>query len=190
MTNATTGTAIVVAPNNIRDIENKFDRSLGNGVLAAEYLQNLMQAVVSSGDTTIIARRLDRLSLVGKTPEETKKIQKTKGMVADPQAAQAIKLVFGQVYDGAKLTRDKETGKHSLKIKGITANADVMTRLADVVKRGLSIRHSTFRKAIKGEETNAPVEFDAAAWAARQVKAQPEKLEAMIAALQALRTPA
>jgi len=49
----------------------------------------------------------------------------------------------------------------------------------------VSMRGSNWSNAFKGEL--APKEFDAQAWAQRQVKANPDKLEAMIAALQAQR---
>lgn len=155
--------------NDIRNVENNFVNSLGNGKKAVEHLASLMGAVVSSRDTTIITRIMRRAH----TKDDT-------------GAISAIRLTVGQVFPGANLKLDKKTGEYTLKIKGVSADDDAMKRLNEAVERGLSLRHATFRSLIKAD-VKEEKPFDPKAWAERTTKAHPDQIEAMIAALQALR---
>lgn len=155
--------------NDIKTTENAFVRNLGNGVKAAEYLGTLVEAVVASRDTTIITRVLQRADKAG-----------------DAHAVGSIKVVVRNVWPGAKLGKGKTDGTYTLKIAGVEADDDGLGRLKTAITEGLSIRGKKFRETIepKGEEDA----FDVAKWAERTAKAHPDKLDAMIAALQALRS--
>ena len=155
--------------NDIKKTETAFFSSLGNGVAAVEHLQTLTLAVVSSRDTTILTRQMQRA-------------EKEKN---DTGASAAIRKVISAVYVGAKIKKDKKTGGYSVSIKGLQADADALDRLNQAVEKKLSIRHATFGKLIKGE--TAKPEFDVASWAQRTAKQHPDQLEAMIAALQGQR---
>lgn len=155
--------------NDIKKTETAFFGALGNGVKAAEHLQTLTLAVVSSRDTTILTRQMQRA--------ESEK--------NDTGASAAIRKVIAAVFVGAKIKKDKKTGGYSVSIKGVQADADALKRLEQAVEKNLSIRHAAFGKLLKGE-TDKP-EFDVKAWAERTAKARPDQLEAMIAALQAQR---
>ena len=159
--------------NDINTIETKFRANLGNGIKAGEYLRDMIKAVVSSRDTTIITRNM---ALVDKNKQ-------------DSGALTTIRTIVGQVYPGAKLTKQKD-GQYKLKISGIEADNDALARLDTAVERGLSIRHATFRQVVAPKPEAEDKEYDAKAAAERFYKAHPDKLEAMIAALQALRTQA
>lgn len=159
-----------VAANNVEAIETAFYRALGNGKLAASHMRDLIKSVVSSRDTTIIAKAIYRA--------------KEK---SDDKAASVLSTVTREVFPDAKITKDK-SGKFSIKIKGIAANEKAIERLNDAVNSGLSIRGATFLKAVKGEKEKTETQFDAKAWAERAIKAQgDENIDAMIAALQAKR---
>lgn len=156
--------------NDIEAIEDKFVSSLGAGKSAARHLLALVEAVVSSRDTTIISRAAYRAEGKG-----------------DKQAAGILKFVTGQVFPGAKYSAPKE-GAPKITIKGITADTAAVDRFRKAVEKNLSIRHSAFREAIKAETDTVEKEFDPKAWAERTIKAKgKDNLEAMIAALQAQR---
>lgn len=156
--------------NNVEAIESKFYTALGNGKIAASHMRDLLVSVVSSRDTTIIAKAIKRA--------------KEKG---DDKAAQVLSLATREVFPNAKISKDK-AGKFSIKIKGIEASKPALERLEKAVADKLSIRGATFAKAIKGETVKEEKPFDAIAWAERALKAQgDENLDAMIAALQAKR---
>lgn len=168
MTNANENTVVA---NNVEAIESAFYRALGNGKLAASHMRDLVASVVSSRDTTIIAKAMYRA--------------KEKN---DDKAASVLSLAMRETFPGLKITKDKN-GKFSLKIKGIAADDKAIKRLDDAVNSGLSIRGDGFRKAIQGEKAeDASKDFDAKAWAERAIKAQGDaNIDAMIAALQAKR---
>lgn len=131
--------------NDIKAVEDKFINGLGSGVSAAEHLATLMESVSVSRDTTVIARVLSRAENKG-----------------DTAASGVIRFVTGQVFPGAKIVKPKDTkGIPTLKIKGINADTAAITRLKDAVERKLSIRHSTFRKVVKGEGTETEAKFEA-----------------------------
>lgn len=131
--------------NDIKAVEDKFINGLGSGVSAAEHLATLMESVSVSRDTTVIARVLSRAENKG-----------------DTAASGVIRFVTGQVFPGAKIVKPKDTkGVPTLKIKGINADTAAIARLKDAVERKLSIRHSTFRKVVKGDGTDTTPKFEA-----------------------------
>lgn len=128
--------------NDLHNVETQFFRNLGNGILAGQHLEQLFQSCVNQRDTTVLVRTMTRA--------KTEK--------ADEQAARTIAFVARHVWPGAKLSKDKN-GNQTLKIKGITADTDAMNRLHTAVEKGLSIRHTTFRKTVQGKTSTS--EYDA-----------------------------
>lgn len=159
--------------NDIMKTESKFYANLGNGQKAGEYLQDMVKSVTVSRDTTVIVKAIQRAEAKG-----------------DKAAASVVRFVFGQVFPSAKVTKSK-AGDLSLKIKGIEHDDKALERLAEAVSKGLSIRHSTFRKTVQGEQAQA--EFDLQKYAktiASRLKREGQSLDAVIAALQAVRSEA
>ena len=66
-------------------------------------------------------------------------------------------------------------------------NLDGLKSVAMLAASNCGLRSTAFDDAFP-KPAKPPKEFDAVAWAERNVKAQPDQLEAMIAALQAQRT--
>src|SRR6056297_252191 len=130
-----------MSTNDIMNVESNFFRSLGNGVKAGEYLQAMILSVVQSRDTTVLVRAMDR----------------ARNAKNDEQAARTIALVVGQVWPKCKLGKDKNSIP-TIKISGIDADPNALKRLKEATDKGLSIRHSTYRKVLKGD-TDTP-EFD------------------------------
>ena len=155
--------------NNIDQTASNFFRNLGDGVKAAANLQEMVLSVVKSRDTTILSRSMYRA-------------EKEKN---DTNASSAIRIVVGEVYPDAKLHKNKETGEYKITIKHCEADANALTRLATVVEKGLSLRHATFRKTMKGD-VEKPA-FDAIKAAESFIKAHknPADVIAYIHALQA-----
>jgi len=155
--------------NNIETVSGNFFRNLGNGVKAASNLQDMVLSVVKSRDTTVLSKAMYRA-------------EKEKN---DTNASGAIRVVVGEVYPDAKLHKNKETGEYKITIKGCEADADALTRLATVVEKGLSLRHATFRKTMKGDvDKPAFNPIDAAAKFVKSHK-NPAEVIAYIHALQA-----
>jgi len=167
MTNTTV--KILSTPNNIETVGVNFFRNLGDGVKAAANLQEMVLSVVKSRDTTVLSKAMYRA-------------EKEKN---DTNASGAIRIVVGEVYPDAKLHKNKETGEYKITIKGCEADTNALTRLATVVEKGLSLRHATFRKTMKGD-VEKPA-FDAIKAAESFIKAHknPAEVIAYIHALQA-----
>jgi len=147
-------------------IVNTFNRNLGNGIIMGKALVEAIDHVVAERDTTVIVKLINAANKKG-----------------DTQAERAVRTTFASIFIGAKVAKTKE-GNISIKIKDATVSNEAMSILHDLAGV-VSMRGSNWSNAFKGEL--APKEFDAQAWAQRQVKANPDKLEAMIAALQAQR---
>lgn len=172
MTTNNTQNAVAIVANNVETIESAFYRALGNGKLAATHMRDLIVSVVSSRDTTIIAKAIKRA--------------KDKG---DDKAASVLMLATQQVFpaptDKKIITKDK-AGKYSIKIAGIQADKAAIARLEKAVSEGLSIRGAGFAKTLKGETKKDETPIDYKAKATRLVKDGVD-IDLMIAALQALR---
>lgn len=153
--------------NDVMNLESNFYRSLGNGKEALKYAADMIQSVVTSRDTTVLSRAIERAAKKG-----------------DDKAAASLRLVIRSVWPEAKTTKDKQ-GKVSIKIKGVEHDDKALETLSGLVSDGVSLRGTLLTKAFKKETETK--EFDATAWAERVTKAHPDALEAMIAALQAKR---
>lgn len=128
--------------NDIMKVEGDFFRNLGNGVKAGDFLYQMVQSVVSSRDTTVLVRAMDR----------------AKNKKQDAQAARTIAMVAGQVWPKAKVTKDKN-GYPRITIKGIEADPNALERVKEAVDKGLSIRHTAFRKTVVGDRDKPEFEL-------------------------------
>ena len=101
-----------------------------------------------------------------------------------------IKLVIRSVVPDIKIVADdKQPTGIRIKMKGAVKNNHATSIVHDLIERKVSISGTAIKNALMPEEEKEKKEktFDAKAWAQRQVKNNPDQLEAMIAALQALR---
>lgn len=161
--------------NDLAKVETSFYRNLGNGKAAAADFATMIHSVVSSRDTTVFTRQMD-------------KIRKHK---SDTVAIRAMATVIRSVWPGAKMKVNKETGLHSIVIKGIKADKEAVSRMDEAVTRGLSLR-DTFAKAVVGESAEEDIVADAAFYDKlaksienRLSKAEGATIDALIARLQA-----
>lgn len=146
----TTQTQTIV--NDVDSAASNFFRNLGNGILAAEHLSTVVHSVVSSRDTTIFARYLNRVVSEKK----------------DLPAARAMRTVFKAVYPDAKIGKDK-SGKVTFKIAGCDADKAALARMDQAVKDRLSIR-GTFASVVRGDTTGETKVREAKAVADSAVK--------------------
>jgi len=149
--------------NDIMKVEGQFYASLGNGKAALEHAATMINAVVTSRDTTVLRKAIKRA-----------------GQKGDDRAVQALKLIIRNVWPGASYSKDGE-----IKIKGIRADSDAVDTMNTLVSDGVSLRGTLLQQAYKSATVK---EFDVQVWAKRMHKAHGDELEAMIAALQALRS--
>ena len=101
------------------------------------------------------------------------------------QFSAPLKRILAVALDDVKFTF--KDGKPCVKVgKNGGLNLEGLQKVAGLAASNCAIRSTAFDDAFPKPEK--PVkEFDAMAWAERNVKAQPDQLEAMIAALQAQR---
>jgi len=100
-----------------------------------------------------------------------------------------IKLVVRKVAEGATIATDEKqpTGLR-MSFKNAVKNNWATSVVQELIDRNVSISGTAIRAALEPEkEEKAKSDFDVKKWAERQKKAHPDQLEAMIAALQALR---
>ncbi|MBT8450161.1 MAG: hypothetical protein KJO69_10750 [Gammaproteobacteria bacterium] len=152
---------------NINGSVNRFANNLGNGVIALEETVNAIDHVRTHRDTTIIARMIDRATAR-----------------KDPQAARAVAFLARKVFEGAKVVskKDKPT---SVQIKDATVSNSAVEILHTLKDEGVSLRGPKVRSAFAVEKEDKA--FDVKAWAERMKKSHADDLDAMIAALQAVR---
>ena len=142
-----------------------FSRNLGNGIAVGQDILTAVNHVIETGDTSILALMLDR----AKTKKESKK-------------ANNVELTIRAIWDGVSIQTDKKTGQYRIKIKNATLSNSAAIQLAKLVADETSVRSVNWSKAFR-TETEAE-EFDAAKYAQGQKKRNPERIKAMIAALQ------
>lgn len=152
--------------NDINGLETKFFSSLGDGVKAGAMLLAMMESVVTSRDTTVLTRA----------------IQRAESVKGDQQAVGVVKLAIREVFPGANTTKDKN-GQFTIKIKGVKHCDKGLKRLKDVVKEGWSIRGRNFRDGLATTAKPAPT-FDPQKWATNFAKRHEQDIPAAIAALQ------
>jgi hypothetical protein len=102
------------------------------------------------------------------------------------QFSAPLKRILAVALSDVKFTFPE--GKPKVEVgKNGGLNREGLEKVAMLAASNCGLRSSAFDDAFP-KAAKPPKEFDATAWAERNVKAQPEHLEAMIAALQAQRT--
>ncbi len=140
------------AVNDLRKVETGFYRNLGDGRKAAQFFATMVHSVVSSRDTTVFTRQMD-------------KIRKEK---SDTVAIRAMATIIRAVWPGAKAKYNKATGQHSIVIKGIKADKDALERMNQGIEDNLSLR-DTFAKRVQGDVAAAEVDVSEAPKKAKAV---------------------
>ena len=153
----------------MQNLVTTFNRSLGNGAAMGVAFKGAIDHVIAERDTTVIVKLINAC--------------KAKN---DAMAERAVRTTFAAIFDGAKIAKNKNG--ISIKIKDATLSNAAVDTLAQLVADGVSMRGSNWAKAFAPEK--AETVFDPQAWAQRMVKSNgADQLEAMIAALQAQRSP-
>lgn len=164
----------------IRKKAQNFYSALGNGATAMRIFGEAVQEVVSSRDTTLIARFFDEA------------IRRD-----DQQAIGSMRFLCERVWPNCKVQKkkNKDTGKVyvAVTIKGCKASNWAVDRLAKVLEEKLSLRSPTFRQRFKSDEQQKQEEqWDneaAQKWALNQYRRAKKaglSLSAMKAALDAV----
>ena len=153
----------------MQNLVTTFNRSLGNGAKMGEAFKDAIDHVIKERDTTVIVKLINAC--------------KAKN---DAMAERAVRTTFAAIFDGAKIAKNKNG--ISIKIKDATLSNAAVDTLAKLVADDTSMRGSNWAKAFAPEKQETA--FDPQAWAQRMVKSNGAvQLEAMIAALQAQRSP-
>ena len=153
----------------MQNLVTTFNRSLGNGAKMGEAFKDAIDHVIAERDTTVIVKLINAC--------------KAKN---DAMAERAVRTTFATIFDGAKIAKNKNG--ISIKIKDATLSNAAVATLAQLVADGVSMRGSNWAKAFAPEKQETA--FDPQKWAERMVKSNgADQLEAMIAALQAQRSP-
>lgn len=151
---------------NIDQTVNSFATAMGNGATMGKLFKDALDYVVSTRDTTVILRMIQRAEKRG-----------------DKAAASLVRFTFGKVFTGAKINT-KAGNIVGIKIAGSDISNSAMAALNDLVADKVSMRGTKWKAAF-ATETEKPA-FDLQAFVARALKAHPEvNKAAFIAAFQA-----
>ena len=148
---------------NISKFVGNFSRNLGNGIAMGQNTLDAVNHAIKTGDTSIIAMMLDRI--------KSKK-----------DGATNFELTIRAIWTGVSINIDKKTNQYRIKTKNATLTNSAVDTLNQLVADGISMRGSKWSKAFSTETEEKT--FDAIKWAENQVKRNPERIGAMIAALQ------
>jgi len=149
----------------ISNIVNNFSRNLGNGQKMGEVLLDAINHSIKTGDTSIISVLFDKVN--------AKK---------DSNALTGLTATVRAVYIGANITLDKKTNRTIVKTKNATLSNSAVEILNQLVVDSVSMRGNKWASAFN---TDAEVkEFDPIKYAQGIAKRNPERIGAMIAALQ------
>jgi hypothetical protein len=149
----------------ISNIVNNFSRNLGNGQKMGEALLDAINHAIKTGDTSIISVLFDKVNV--------KK---------DSNALSGLTATVRAVYIGANITTDKKTNRTIVKTKNATLSNSAVEVLNQLVVDNVSMRGNKWASAFN---TDAEVkEFDPIKYAQGIAKRNPERIGAMIAALQ------
>jgi len=116
------------AINDIKKVEDNLISHLGSPILALSDLNDLLQSIAKSRATPPLSNALLRM--------EKKK---------DETAAKFTRFIVGKIWAGSKIKLNKDTGKYTVKIKGIEADQSVLDKLAKLVEEKRSIRSNALR---------------------------------------------
>jgi len=149
----------------ISNIVNNFSRNLGNGQKMGEALLDAINHAIKTGDTSIISVLFDKVN--------AKK---------DSNALTGLTATVRAVYIGANITTDKKTNRTIVKTKNATLSNSAVEVLNQLVVDNVSMRGNKWASAFN---TEAEIkEFDPIKYAQSIAKRNPERINAMIAALQ------
>jgi len=149
----------------ISNIVNNFSRNLGNGQKMGEALLDAINHAIKTGDTSII-------SVLFMKVNDKKDSNALTGLTATVRA----------VYIGANITLDKKTNRTIVKTKNATLSNSAVEILNQLVVDNVSMRGNKWASAFN---TDTEVkEFDPIKYAQGIAKRNPERIGAMIAALQ------
>ena len=147
----------------IKKFVGNFSRNLGNGVAMGQNTLDAVNHAIKTGDTSIIAMMLDKI--------KSKK-----------DGANNFELTIRAIWSGVSINIDKKTGQYRIKTKNATLSNSSVDTLNQLVADGISMRGSKWSKAFN---TDTEVkEFDPIKYAQGIAKRNPERIKAMIAALQ------
>ena len=147
----------------IAHIVNNFSRNLGNGQKMGEALLDAINHAIKTGDTSIIAMMLDKI--------KSKK-----------DGTNNFELTIRSIWSGVSINIDKKTNQHRIKTKNATLTNSAVDTLNQLVADGVSMRGSKWSSAFRTEAE--VVDFDPVKYAQGVAKRNPERIGAMIAALQ------
>ena len=147
----------------IKKFVGNFSRNLGNGVAMGQNTLDAVNHAIKTGDTSIIAMMLDKI--------KSKK-----------DGANNFELTIRSIWSGVSINIDKKTNQYRIKTKNATLSNSAVDILNQLVADGASMRGSKWSSAFN---TDTEVkEFDPIKYAQGVAKRNPERIKAMIAALQ------
>ena len=148
---------------NIKAFVGNFSRNLGNGIAMGQNTLDAVNHAIKTGDTSILALMLDKI--------KSKK-----------DGATNFELTIRSIWSGVSINVDKKTNQYRIKTKNATLTNSAVDTLNQLVADGISMRGSKWSKAFN---TDTEVkEFDPIKYAQGIAKRNPERIGAMIAALQ------
>ena len=147
----------------IKKFVGNFSRNLGNGVAMGQNTLDAVNHAIKTGDTSIIAMMLDKI--------KSKK-----------DGANNFELTIRSIWSGVSINIDKKTGQYRIKTKNATLSNSSVDTLNQLVAEGISMRGSKWSSAFRTEAE--VVDFDPVKYAQGVAKRNPERIGAMIAALQ------
>ena len=148
---------------NIKTFVGNFSRNLGNGVAMGQNTLDAVNHAIKTGDTSIIAMMLDKI--------KSKK-----------DGANNFELTIRSIWSGVSINIDKKTNQYRIKTKGATLTNSAVDTLNQLVADSVSMRGSKWSSAFRTEAE--VVDFDPIKYAQGIAKRNPERINAMIAALQ------
>ena len=160
--------------NNIQKTADLFLGSMGNGVTAGKRFCELMNDLVTTKDTRVVARTIARL-----------KFEK-----GDNQGFAACKAIIELIYPGTEVTVDrtkKDASFHISKKKGVTYSATAHEALNQGIKEKLSLR-ATLVSRVRGKPASQTKEQKAKTWCqehtGKEINKRLEDLQEQIKLLQ------
>tara|TARA_B100001057_G_scaffold296340_1_gene296537 strand:- start:104 stop:613 length:510 start_codon:yes stop_codon:yes gene_type:complete len=147
----------------IKKFVGNFSRNLGNGIAMGQNTLDAVNHAIKTGDTSIIAMMLDKI--------KSKK-----------DGANNFELTIRSIWAGVSINIDKKTNQYRIKTKNATLSNSAVEILNQLVADNVSMRGNKWASAFS---TNTEVkDFDPVKYAQGIAKRNPERINAMIAALQ------
>ena len=155
----------------IKAAVDKFAEAVGSGAAMTSAFLVGVEYAAETGDTSILTRGAQRAVKRG-----------------DKRAAQSVCDAAEVLFQGAKINK-KNGVLVGIRISGAELNTKKLALLREFADNKVSMRGKKFMDEFKLDKAPA-APFDPAKWAEKAHKANPDQLEAMIAAPQARRAPA